>query len=365
MCVTAFLFENRSLANSSYTIKLFYSEDTVIRTFEHGGNIYRFAQNWGIKPQEVVDFSANINFLSPGYKPKRVMLEPYPDPEYKELKSIIARRYNLSIDTIEPYNGASSAIFSLFRCLKLKRVHLYAPIYNEYLRACRVFKTRAIKINRFKNMDVEPVNGTASIFVNPSTPDGKLYPIQEMIEKWAVADAPIIVDESFLDFSKAPSCMHLVEDYPNLYVIKSLTKFYACAGVRIGFVCTAEENVRHIHELEPAWKISTLDTDYTIQAISDDEFRFQSVAQNQHNRERLIDILATSGHFKTVHTSDTNYVLAELKELTGFAFQTLLSPYHILIRDCSNFDYLTTRHVRFAVKSDAALNRLEKALKNI
>lgn len=333
-------------------------------TFAHGGNIYAFAKHLGVAPEEVIDFSSNINFLQPAYMLDSVHIAPYPDPEYHHLKQSVAAYLNVSPVSLEPFNGASSAIFSLLQYLKTDSVTLYAPIYSEYKRACEFLDIPVHLINRFEGVS-DPEPGSTLVFVNPSTPDGRLYEMAPLLDRWRAVGSRVIIDESFLDFTEADSVASYLQEWKNLYIIRSFTKFFACAGVRVGFVLSHSENIAGLRQQEPLWKVSALDSAYLTQALENREFQKQSQTANRENRAQLKKILDDSPLFETVYDSEANFLLARLQTMNAEHLQKKLAPFHILIRDCGNFDFLDEHYVRFAVKDSDSIEKLEHALKAI
>ena len=86
---------------------------------------------------------------------------------------------------------------------------------------------------------------------------------------------------------------------------------------------------------------------------------------NIKNRLELEEILRNSSLVEEIFESSANYLLIKLKNISASKFQELLKPYKIMVRDCSNFDFLDDRFVRIAVKSSSANERLKKALEEI
>lgn len=199
----------------------------------HGGNIYRFAKQLGCQPEEILDFSANINpeqAVDPAFL-QQVRLQPYADLNYSSLKQAIKTRYPHpeGVD-MEVFNGASVAIFALLSWLQPKDLVLYTPLYGEYAQIGKQLGCKLHNIDRFYSLTAAiPCNSTV-IFVNPATPDGQLYEMQGLLGQWQESGCTIIVDESFLDFCEADSVTGQVTHYDKLHVIKSLSKFYGCWG---------------------------------------------------------------------------------------------------------------------------------------
>lgn len=336
---------------------------------QHGGNIYQFAQRFGCLPEEILDFSANIN-------PKQAVdwrtltninLGPYSEPEYDTLKHAIKLRYPLAKNAdLEVFNGASAAIFALLRWLDPDQVVMYAPLYIEYASIAKQIGCNINYINRFTETHTNVPKGSTIIFVNPSTPDGKWYEVTELLLHWQSLQCNIIIDESFLDFCTEDSSVRFIAEMDNLYIIKSLSKFYGCAGIRIGFIVAATKSIAGLKQLEPAWKLSTLDMAYMQQALSHTEFIPQTQLQTAQLRALLYQVLLSSDLFAEIYPSRANFLLARLKDnLDGYRLQTLLSNAKILIRVCDNFIGLNQYYVRFAVKDEQAILLLDTALQGI
>ncbi len=335
----------------------------------HGGNIYQFARRIGCLPEQVLDFSANIN-------PKQAVnlscledaqLTPYADPDYSLLKQAIGQRYPVTSGVdIELFNGASAAIFALLRSLQPKDLVLYTPLYGEYAHIAGELGCTVHNINRFDSLMADIPKCSMVIFVNPSTPDGQLYCLQELLEKWQEADCTIIVDESFIDFCVVDSVSERIVSYDKLYIIKSLSKFYGCAGIRIGFIWAATAAIKKLQRFEPAWKLSSLDMVYMQQALANTEFIAETRQQTDYLRDLLYKTLQESGLFDKIYPGQANFLLARLaKAGDGYQLQQQLEMSRILIRVCDNFEGLDKSHVRFAVKDDHTIAELEHSLKGI
>ncbi|MFA5983976.1 MAG: aminotransferase class I/II-fold pyridoxal phosphate-dependent enzyme [Methylococcaceae bacterium] len=335
----------------------------------HGGDIYRFAQQLGCQPEQVLDFSANIN-------PEqavaldcllKVPLGPYADANYTQLKLALMRRYPVPAGAdIEVFNGASAAIFALLRYLQAKDWVLYTPLYGEYARIAQQLSAKLHNINRFNALATTVPQGSTVIFVNPSTPDGQLYDMPALLAQWQAANCTIIIDESFLDFCVTESIAKHISQYNKLYVIKSLSKFYGCAGVRIGFIIAAEDNINALKCWEPTWKLSSLDMAYLQQALANTLFIAQTLQQTEIRRTMLQQTLQASGLFEKIFPGQANFLLAKLANNgDAYQLQAQLTAARILIRVCDSFTGLDKSYVRFAVKQENAIAQLAKAFREI
>ena len=336
-----------------------------MKTFEHGGQIEKFALELGCNVSEIIDLSSNINFVKPQINIDFNTLDISNYPIYDSLYEKIALNYEVKKDEIELFNGGSSAIFTLFRHLSLDSCTIYSPAYLEYKKAALNFGYKLNLINRFENLDVEVKKNSLVIFVNPSTPDGKYYELEELMKKWIENSCTILIDESFLDFCDKPSAIEYLKTYDKLYILKSMTKFYSCAGIRIGTIISSKENIEKLKEFEAMWKISQFDSMYLQNALDDKVFKIVSQKVNEKNRMELESILKESNFIDEIFPTNANFILIKLKNIRAKEFIELLKPYKIMVRDCSNFDYLDDRFIRVAVKSSDANDLLRRALKHI
>ncbi len=368
----------------------------------HGGNIYRFARHLGCLPEQVLDFSANINPEQAADLTclQGVQLTPYADPDYGLLKQALGQRYPLAAGVdIELFNGASAAIFALLRSLQPKDLVLYTPLYGEYAHIAVELGCTVHNINRFRHLMADIPERSTVVFVNPSTPDGQLYDMEKLLATWQAADCTIIIDESFLDFcatamdggrdcsrqsSAFPPSLEVrsvaigkepmrqvdsvakhIAHYDKLYLIKSLSKFYGCAGIRIGFILAAIAAIKELRRFEPAWKLSSLDMAYMQQAMANTAFIERTRRQTGYLRGLLNQTLQDSGLFGKIYPGQANFLLARLANGDGYQLQEQLESSRILIRVCDNFAGLDKSHVRFAVKDEPALLQLARSLKEI
>jgi len=333
--------------------------------FSHGGGVEAFAKELNCKVDEIIDLSSNINFIKPTINLDFNTLDISAYPTYDKLYQAIANNYQINTNQLELFNGGSSAIFTLFNHLNLSACTIYSPAYLEYKKATKKFKYELHLVNRLEALNQEVEKNSLVIFINPSTPDGAFYNIKELLEYWQSRNCTVLIDESFLDFTDEKSVIKYLDKYPKLYILKSMTKFYSSAGIRIGTIVSNEDNIKALKEKEPLWKLSQFDSHYLQEALKDSEFKTLAKKENDTNRELLQTTLENSPLFTKVYHTTANYFLVELNSLTAAQLQELLKPYKIMVRDCSNFDFLNERHVRIAVKSKESIKLLKKALKDI
>jgi len=325
---------------------------------KHGANIYKYAKKLHCKADEILDFSSNINLYQPDAQLSSNHIERYAESSYKSLKKRLKKRYEIKKSQIALFNGATSAIYALLQHLQTKKVYLYTPLYGEYEKACRGKKVK--KINRFKELYKKPKKNSLVIFVNPSTPEGKFYKLKKLFTLWKKQNCTIILDESFLEFEDLDSLRNEIENYKKLYIIQSLSKFYSCAGVRIGAIFSNKKNITKLHTQIPLWNLSTLDVNFLESRLQDKEFIQKSQKLHKKNKKKLYKILKKSQLFEKIYKSEANFFLTKSSYSTKI-FQQLLEQ-KILTRDCASFDTLSHSYLRFGVKNSKMHEQLQKAL---
>jgi threonine-phosphate decarboxylase len=278
---------------------------------KHGANIYKYAKQLGINSDAIIDFSSNINLYQPqtALHVNNTTLTKYAESTYKEFKTVIAKKYALKKSQIALYNGATAAISALFDSLKQKKVTLYAPLYGEYEKAALQSKKDIYKINRIENIDATVPKNSIVVFVNPSTPEGSFYELEALFAEWKKKKCTVILDESFLEFEDHPSFRQIIDSYKKLYIIQSFSKFYSCAGVRIGAVFSHKKNIKKLKA--PLWNISSLDVAFLQERLSDEAFAEKSLQLHTIQKQELLDILKNSQLFEQIVQSDANFILAQ------------------------------------------------------
>ncbi len=329
---------------------------------KHGANIYKYAKQLGCNSDEIIDFSSNINLYQPQstFHVTNATITKYADSSYTTLKKIIEQKYAVKKSQIALFNGATAGIYALLNMLKQKKITLYAPLYAEYEKAALQSKKDIYKINRIENIETEVMKNSIVIFVNPSTPEGSFYELQELFLYWTKQKCTIILDESFLEFEGHPSLRSMINNYKKLYIIQSFSKFYSCAGVRIGAIFSHKKNIKNLKI--PLWNISSLDAMFLQEHLKDEVFKTKSRSLHTLQKQELLTILKNSRLFEQIVQSDANFILTQSSQAQAI-FSHLLQ-HKILTRTCGSFDYLSDEWLRFAVKDKDSHAELEKAFTN-
>lgn len=332
----------------------------------HGGNIYILSEKLRLNEKNIIDFSASINPLgipesvNSAIKDNIKYLYNYPDPDAKRLRLQIAKHHKINLESIICGNGSTELIYLVARALRPERVLIPAPTFSEYERACKTsskFKVQSLKLKSENNFDIETENfinsmkGCEMAFLcNPNNPTGRVLKKADVIK---IADASkklkcyLIIDEAFIDFVPEESVIQEVEKNPYLIVLRSLTKFYALSGLRVGYGVFPLNITETIKKHKEPWTVNTLAQTAGIAAFNDTAFKkktFRVIKQEKDFLEKKFKRLEIS-----YIPSEANYYLLRLNNAKEII--SALRNKGILVRDCSNFKGLDNSYMRIAVRS--------------
>jgi threonine-phosphate decarboxylase len=147
-----------------------------------------------------------------------------------------------------------------------------------------------------------------------------------------------------------------VPAHANLYVFRSLTKFYAIPGLRVGYLAGPVRGVARLTAAQPPWTLSTPSLAAAIACLAAEDFRQRTLESIPPLRLQLTEGLKDLG--LTVYPSEANFLLARLPGMAAATLTHALRRQGILIRDCGNFPSLDGHHLRVAVRSTDDNTRL-------
>ena len=328
----------------------------------HGG---RFSG--GNQLIDVLDFSSNTSpaGMPPSVKSaikKRVdEMEYYPDTDSLGLLSSLKKYTGLSDSHIVVGNGAIEILYNFCTAfLSKKRVLIPTPTFSEYESASKLadckftfFKT----MNLSKDVDsfISQIPKNGCVFVcNPNNPTGTLLSktqLGKIISAAKNKSSFVFVDECFIELvpESNQSIIKLVKKYDNLFVLRSLTKSYGLAGIRIGYGIGSKKIVDILKKIKIPWSVNALAQEAGILALKNKLHIRKSNSIIKKESNFLKNKIAKISGFEC-HDSSTNFILIKTK-FDSTKIQKKLLKHKILIRDCKNFRGLDNHYIRIAVKS--------------
>ena len=300
-------------------------------------------------------------------------------PSGQRVNSLLAAKdFGVKQDYIAVGNGAAELIKVLFEQV-LGKVGIVRPTFEEYPNRLMpdqivAYDTQAPDfsytaddlMNYFEDKKIWSL-----LLINPDNPTGNYIPYADCLRlaQWCEErDITFVLDESFIDFStEHPTFFNneILEDFPHLIVIKSISKSYGVPGLRLGLIATSNITLmQNIRRSVSIWNINSFG-EFFLQILGKYEKNYLQ-AMNTFRAERLryVEQLQTINYLRVI-PSEANYVLCEVlaphtpRELAIH----LLKKANILIKDCTS--KCNAPFIRLAVRDTKDNNRLIETLKSL
>jgi threonine-phosphate decarboxylase len=357
------------------------------RFVSHGGDVWGFSRKFNISLEKVLDFSGPINFLGPAPKAVEAVQEHaklirfYPDPNPVDLREEVAAYVGqgVSADNVILGNGSIELIYMITEILKSPfKAVIPVPSFTEYEKAVLRVGGEVIFVQLpfYFNLEVDKIKqaiteDTKIIYIcNPHSPSGTLYSreaILELAEFCQKKGIIVSVDENYIEFApkgEEATVASYVKKYENLFVIRSVTKFYGMPGIRFGYAIAAESLIEKLQTVRLPWSINGLAGVATVAAFKDAEFIQNTKTTIAHEKAELAKRIMEIGGLHAFQ-SETNFLLVKITapKITSTELREHLGKQGLLIRDCCTFVGLDNTYFRVTVRSAADNQRLVQALK--
>ncbi|BBH19968.1 threonine-phosphate decarboxylase [Paenibacillus baekrokdamisoli] len=349
----------------------------MLERFGHGGDLLTAQELYGMGADRFLDFSANMNPLGPPPCVADVLrryadsIGHYPDPVVRGLRLKLANHHSVEEDNILVGNGAAELIDLVVRLLKPAVTVITAPCFNEYgdasrkigsevrllqLKADHQFRlTEELVLQMLSRLRDEGKKASETLWFlgSPNNPTGQLIE-PEVVKLLLHEGETVAVDEAFMDFVENENRWSLLEEAASserLIVIRSMTKFYAIPGIRLGYLVGGSAFVQALGELQIPWSVNSLAQQIGEVVLEDREYHEKTRTWLQTERPWFTEQLSSMG--LTVFEGSVNYVLFEIPERFGWTsiqLQQALGKRGILLRDASGYKGLNGAYCRSAVR---------------
>lgn len=333
-----------------------------------------------------LDFSSNVNplgiskdLLTDVRRELSSLCTSYPDPSCSDLKNSILEYLGLELDPtwLLIGNGATELIHIFARTFIRRKVVIPAPTFCEYeLSARRLGAT--IKFVPLKNWEPEPEKilkesnkrCDAVFLCNPNNPTGRLstLSVRKIIEN-IDPNTQIFIDECFIELvegsSKKNSMIDMVSDYKNLVILRSMTKSFSLAGIRLGYCICNPNLINLMLDNKISWNVNGVAQKLGILVLKDRSYLEKSKKLIRRERNFMINETQKATKFSPL-PSDVNFFLIDVSDQSSIEVRNyLLYNKGILVRDCSTFTGMGQKHIRVAVRNHKENAILMDALKSM
>jgi threonine-phosphate decarboxylase len=347
----------------------------------HGGQLWQIADRFGIPVSELLDFSANINpeGLPPAVPSalRQAVVEPsilanYPDVDETELRHSLACYAGVRLESVAVANGFVPLLDAALRILPIRSCLVPVPAFVEYHRALKRSGVQMLPCiltpeSDFSCNAVHLYSNSydAILLANPQNPSGTLSSedtLLRIVEEAAKRSIYVLLDEAFIDYCPEGSLARETDRFANLIVFRSLTKFFGMAGLRVAYAVANIQLCEKIQEVIAPWSVTSLASLAAGLAVQDEAYARHTIALNNERRDQMETAIRKLGIH--VYPSAANFILLRLPGSIDcqHCWERLIREHHIVLRNCANYEALSARHLRAAVRTDAENERLIDAL---
>ena len=345
-------------------------------TTVHGGLDAAELRRLGLRPEQVLDFSSNVNPLGMSLRVRHAAVEAnlsaYPDRHCLTLREAMAARLEVGINKILVGNGTVQLIHLLTRAFLNpgQTCLIFAPTFGEYEEATTiagggVHFFQAEEAQQFRwSIDaavytIKRIRPGMVFLCNPNNPTG-VYLDRSEVQKILAAvavDSLLVLDDSYAPLSDCSSDSLSLLNSGNIAILRSMTKDHALAGVRLGYILAEPSIVPTTARLQPAWSVNAVAQTAGVAALAGDAHVAAARKVITQSKAYLYHELEALG--VPVTASAANFVLARVGDAAKVRGALLWD--HIAVRDCTSFGL--PEYIRIAVRNPEECVRLIEALR--
>ena len=336
----------------------------------HGSDLEKIEAAYGIKKEEIISFSANVNPLGLSPKVKEGLaahadcLCRYPDREYTDLRMAIASYVNTNYENVCVGNGSSELIALFSKLCNPKHALIFGPTYSEYEHEIMLYggKSTYFELKEKDGFapDIEVLDAALSddidllIICNPNNPTSALISrdvIRGILEKCIKRSITVMIDETYMEFVDGfedVTAIALADEFKNLIVLRGVSKFFASPGLRLGYAVTSNhELIEGLKSIQIPWSVNSLAEMAGKLMFGDVKYIKDTRAYIASERRRIYARLLQIPALK-VYKPQANFILCRIETGTVTAqdlFEAAIRE-KLMIRDCASFTFLDESYFR-------------------
>lgn len=302
-------------------------------------------------------------------------LNRYPDPLSTEVKNALSAYLRVGVENICVGNGSDELIDLVMRIFcrpGVDNIVSFDPTYGVY----KVFadtndvEYRSVLLTEELQIEVEGMMGavdenTKLMFIcSPNNPTANVMRDADIFEICERFEGMVVVDEAYIEFAEKESLVKMITKYPNLIVLRTLSKAWGKAAIRVGYAVASREAIEVLNKVKPSYNVSGPSQEVAVKTLKNASFMREQVAEILTERARVIGEIGKMG--LKVYPSDANFIIFKVPNAS--AVQKQIEADGIIIRDRSKLPRIEGC-LRPAIGSrkenDAFLRSLKKCLKKV
>ncbi|MFR4352089.1 MAG: pyridoxal phosphate-dependent aminotransferase [Roseburia sp.] len=337
----------------------------------HGSDLEKIEQIYGIKKEDIVSFSANVNplgvspLLHTALAEKIDSITAYPDREYTSLRRCIAAYCGTESENVIMGNGSTELISLFIQAEHPRKALVIGPTYSEYEREISLGggTTLYYPLREEDNFCLNTADFVAQlnesidllIICNPNNPTSSCIARKEMrqiLDACKQHDIYVMVDETYVEFADNMdeiSAIPLTNYYNNIVILRGTSKFFAAPGLRLGYAVTGNRDlIKAINTRKNPWTINSLAVVAGETMFADTAYIRATKELISSERARICARFREHPDFK-VYQPSGNFLLTRIlrDDLTSQDLFDRAIRQRMMIRDCSTFPFLDNKYIRF------------------
>jgi histidinol-phosphate aminotransferase len=288
----------------------------------------------------------------------------YPDPVANRLRDAAAMRYGFRRENILVGNGSDDLLTMLMRTFvdPGDRVAFPTPTYSLYDILVTMQDGIAVQVPYPATFSIPPalaeVDAKLIFLCHPNAPSGVLHPLAQVEDLARKVRGVLVIDEAYVDFADE-TALSLVHRYPHVIVLRTFSKSFSLAGMRIGLAFGHPDLINELLKVKDSYNVDRLSIVAAVAALEDYDWMRQNVEKIRATRKRLTAELQSLGYF--VYESQTNFVLARQAGVNQEGMYQAVKERGFLIRYFSTPELCDC--LRITVGTDEQIDQLLAALR--
>ena len=343
------------------------------------------SRKYGIPIDDVAKLGSAENPFGPSPKAQEVVMsarkiDNYPDWTASALREKIAVKYGYTPEQVICGAGETEVFPWIIRAFSAKgdKVLMFVPAFPIYHMVAQAEGRVPVFIGMGEDLDfkwddyLDAIKPDVRIvfLTNPHSPTGRLIPNEQIRKVCAAAkDQLVVLDEAYIHYSGTNGGMDLLKEFDNLIVMRTFSKVYGLAGLRIGFGLSSAAVIAPLMRLKPTWNMGQLQTAGAIAALDDDAYVKTTIAEIAKMREYVVaEIGKMKGRFSIVGEPSSNFFLMRIDDpsLDSTTLFDELLKRGVIVKDGSvSFIGLGKRYMRIDVSLKKHMDRLARSLAEI
>ena len=249
----------------------------------------------------------------------------YPDSSNIEIRTKIAAHRKVEPNQVTVGNGSDEIIDLLFRAFcepKEDKILICPPTYPMFKTSAILNNVGTTEVLLTPNFQLDTPNilnaiddKTKIIFLNsPNNPTGNLLNSDDIKKILISFNGLVVLDEAYIDFADSNSWVSQLDNYPNLFIIQTMSKAWGMAGLRLGLGFGSSDIIDIMQKIKPPYNINSVSINWALKAFDLIGEKYQMVELIRSERIKLSSLLSTLPFVKKVYDSDSNFVLVKVTE---------------------------------------------------